>query len=152
MGISVTYLWMAFGVLLLLAEALGVPGSGLLFAGLGAIVTGALVSLGFLAEGASVHQLIVFGLSSAIFAVALWKPLKRFRLGKKQGFVAGDVVGDTAYVGSGGLTRQGGEVTWSGTIMKARLSPHSGTEKLEGGAAVEIVEVQGTTLIVKPKG
>lgn len=61
------------------------------------------------------------------------------------------IVGETAYVGSQGLTQKKGEVTCSGVIRKARLSESTTEEALEAGASVVITGVRGGTLLVKPK-
>lgn len=151
MDISVTYLWLTVGVLMLTAEALGVSGVGLMFGGLGCLTVGALLTSGTIEMGASLMQFIVFFLSTAVWAALLWKPLSRFYSGKRAGGYS-NMIGEMAYVGSQGL-RKGhvGEATWSGTIMKATLSDHSSVDSLEAGTPVIITEVKGITLTVKPK-
>lgn len=150
MTLSPTALWLIAGVLFMAAEAFGTPGIGMLFAGLGAITTGAAVYFGWLAEDATTAQFIVFFAAAAVFAVLLWKPLQRFRLGKNGGY--NNIVGETAYVGSSGISRDnGGEVTWSGTIMRAEMAPDAPPGRLEAGAAVVITAVHGNKLVVKPK-
>jgi len=145
------YVWLVAGVVLMAIEAFGFPGTGLLFAGLGAVVAGAAVYLNIINNDAHVTQFITFFVATAAWAYLLWKPLKKFRVARPQGEFH-NIIGDTAYVGSNGLTkRAGGEVTWSGTIMKAQLAKHVPVEMLEAGAQVTIVEVSGATLIVKPK-
>ncbi len=146
---SVMYIWLLTGVLFMAAEAMGVTGVGLLFAGLGATVVGILLHLGQLAPDAHVNQFVVFFFASAAWAAILWKPMQRFRLRNQGGY--NNIVGETAFVGSSGLTRTGGEVTWSGTIMKAQIAPGVASDQLEAGSQVTIVDVAGATLIVKPK-
>jgi len=151
MDISVTYAWLIAGVALIAAEAIGISGIGLLFAGLGAIVTGAAIYLGWAADEAHVMQGVIFFAASAVWALLLWKPLQKFRMGKHGGGYS-NIVGETAYVGSQGLSKQkGGEVTWSGTIMKAQLVKNAHADKLEAGSQVTVVDVQGATLVVKPR-
>ena len=144
-------LWICAGLALVLFDALHLGGIGLLFAGLGAIVTGIALHTGWFAPDEAVPQLVVFFLSSALLAALLWKPIKKFRAGRPTNEYS-NIVGDTAYVGSNGLTRdQGGEVTWSGTIMKAQIASDVQAYAIEAGAKVEIVAVSGATLMVKPK-
>ena len=76
--------WIALGALALIIE-LTVLGAGsfvLLFMGLGALATGALIAGGLLPElwvaGAG-----AFGGLSCFFGVALWRPLRRFSDGEK---------------------------------------------------------------------
>jgi membrane protein implicated in regulation of membrane protease activity len=150
MEMSVTYAWLIAGVILLAIEIFGFPGAGLLFAGLGAITTGTVLYLGLLTIDATGYQFILFFVSSAIWAAILWKPLQKIRNGKP-GSGYKNMVGDTVYVGSQGVNRDGGEVTWSGTIMKAKLAEHAGVDHLEGGSTAVIVSVVGATLVIKPK-
>jgi membrane protein implicated in regulation of membrane protease activity len=147
------FIWLVAGVLFLLIEALGVSGVGFLFAGLGALVAGVAVQMGWTGEEAYLAQFIVFFISVALWAALLWKPMQKFRVGHgRHGGGYSNIVGDVAYVGSSGLSKKsGGEVTWSGTIMKAQLAKHVQAEMLEAGTQVVIEEVTGATLIVKPK-
>ena len=147
---DITYLWLLAGVALVVSEALGASGLGLLFAGLGAIITGSAIYAGWIAQGDPVAQWVVFFAASAVCTALLWAPLKKMRQTKQGGY--SNIIGDTAYVGSSGLHgHKGGEVTWSGTIMKAQLAKGSGVESLDAGTPVTIVDVSGATLLVKPK-
>lgn len=144
-------LWLIAGVAFLAMEALGLPGVGFLFAGLGALSVGALVSFEQLAADAVTLQWVVFFVATGIFAALLWKPMQRFHLNRKSHSYS-NMVGDTAYVGSQGLKKNAiGEVTWSGTIMRAELAADAGVESLSAGAAVTIADVEGAKLIVRPK-
>jgi membrane protein implicated in regulation of membrane protease activity len=148
---TLSYMWLIAGVLLLLAEALGASGVGLFFAGLGALSVGFLLKLGLVAPEATLLQLVSFLAATALWTLVLWKPLRRFySSNNKIGY--SNMIGETAYVGSAGLKKgHDGEATWSGTIMKARLADNASVTQLEGGSAVEIVEVKGATLIVRPR-
>ena len=149
-NMNIVYVWLLAGVIFVAAEALGISGIGLLFAGLGAVSTGAAIHLGFAAEDNNVVQFLIFFIATALWALILWKPLKHFR--QRQRGHYSNIVGETAYAGSQGLSKKsGGEVTWSGTIMKAQLIPDSPLDHLEAASQVVIVAVKGATLIVKPK-
>ena len=142
------YIWLIAGVLLTLAE-LHFTGLGFFFAGLGAITTGALIYHETLADVAYIEQFVTFIIATALWTLVLWKPLQHFR---RPATGYNNIVGETAFVGSNGLTKsKGGEVTWSGTIMKAQLAKNVPLPHLEAGSQVTIVEVRGATLIVKPK-
>jgi len=148
---NITYLWLLAGVAFVAAEALGLPGVGMLFAGLGAITVGGALFLGMLGTDAQTTQFSLFFITTAIYALLLWKPLQKMRIGKP-GSEYRNIVGETAYVGASGLDKHsGGEVTWSGTIMKAQLAKGTHTQSLEAGSQVVVVELSGATLIVKPK-
>ncbi len=144
------YIWLIAGVLFFALEAIGISGIGFLFAGFGATTVGTLVYYGILDAGNTITQFIVFFVSTAIWAMLLWKPLQKFRLRNgSQGY--SNMVGETAYVGSNGIDAKGGEVTWSGTIMKAQIASGVSQSRLEAGSQVTIVDIVGTTLMVKPK-
>lgn len=142
--------WLVAGVVLFLAE-IGMPGAGLLFAGCGALTVGMLLNISLVSVDDTLLQTVIFFVSTPLWAVLLWKPMQKFKLGRnKAGYH--NIVGETAEVGKNGISKSlGGEVLWSGTIMKAKLSENVAIEKLESGAAVVIKEVVGNTLIVAPK-
>lgn len=146
-----TTLWLLASVAFLALEALGLPGVGFLFAGLGALLVGALTGFGAIAAGSVTAQWIIFFAATGAFAVLLWKPLQKFHVNRRSHSYS-NMVGDTAYVGSNGLKKNAvGEVTWSGTIMRAELAKDAGVESLSAGTAVVIAGVEGAKLIVKPK-
>lgn len=147
---TITYIWLLAGVALLIAEAVHIPGVGLMFAGLGAVTVSLLISGGQLAADDTLPQLIAFFIATAGWTALLWKPLQKFRVGRKQGGYS-NIIGETALVAGEGITKQSGEVTWSGTVMKARLAQNAGVDQLPAGASVVVKEVTGATLIVTPQ-
>jgi membrane protein implicated in regulation of membrane protease activity len=151
MDMSSAEIWLIVGVLLLLLEAFGMSGVGLLFAGLGCLSVGAFLNLELIASDNTLVHFVWFFAMTALWTAVLWKPMQRFYSSRnKKGYK--NMVGDTAYVSAGGLSKSsGGDVTWSGTTMKAELDKDSVTETLAGGAAVIIIDVRGATLIVTPK-
>lgn len=148
--LSTMTIWLFAGVFFLVLEALGLPGAGLLFAGLGALVAGILISMGLIGEADSLMQFIVFFLATGIWAAILWKPLQKFKTGRQEKKF-NNIIGDTAVVGKVGLSDEGGRVKWSGTTMNAQLAKEAAGQSLAPGAKVIITDIEGTTLIVKPK-
>ena len=148
--IPLSTFWFSFGVLLIVLEVMLIPGIGSIFAGLGAVTVG-----GFLLAGGWIDttssQFIVFFLSTGVWAVLLWKPLKKFVGGEDSGF--DDMIGGTAIVYGDALGRgRTGQVKWSGTIMKCNLrSEVDGLQKIEPGSEVTIKEVSKGILIVEKK-
>jgi membrane protein implicated in regulation of membrane protease activity len=147
-----TEFWLGLGALLIVFEAITVPGLGLFLAGIGALCTSLLVKAGIAAAlGAQVAWF--FGLTTFWTAV-LWKPLLKFRMKSrhKGGIELNNMVGGTATVGEHGLGRgRTGQVAWSGTLMTAELEASAPVESLPAGALVVITSVSGTTLTVIPK-
>lgn len=150
MDMNIVYLWLLVGVVFIAIEAVGISGVGFLFAGLGALVTGTALHMEWIEIDDRILQFTVFFIATFVWAALLWKPMQKIMQRKQGGY--SNIVGDTAYVGSGGLHKhRGGEVTWSGTIMRAQLDNSASVESLEPGAQVVIVETKGATLVVKPK-
>lgn len=147
------YAWLTFGALLIVFEAFTAPGLGIFLGGLGAICTGLLVEGGVIAaDNIPLQAASFFGLT-VIWALALWKPLMKFRAGKnKNASGYSDVVGGVATVAEGGLTRgKTGQVKWSGTLMNAELDDSSVVNELPAGTQVEIKSVSGNIFKVTPK-
>lgn len=147
---NVIIIWLAIGVFLFMAD-LGVPGVGLMFAGFGALTVGMLLNFEIIPIKNILFQIAVFLGASAAWTFILWNPLKRIRLGKKKS-TYNNIIGETAVVGENGVNKtHGGEVIWSGTVMKAKLVAHSNVENLESGVAVKVEDIIGNILIVTPK-
>ncbi len=145
---SVSILWLIGGGVLLALEAFGMPGIGLLFAGLAALVTGLLVEFGAVSADQIAAQWAVFLIGTILFAGLLWKKLKNWRFGTGPRYR--NMIGDEAIVIdalSGDFT---GNVRWSGTLMQAKLQ-HGTTSTALIGARVTIAAIEGNILIVAPK-
>ncbi len=144
-------LWLIAGVVFMVVEMAVITGVGFLFAGLGAITVGGTLSFSLIPSDNTLLQLVLFLAATALWSVALWKPLQKMRMGKNKKSY-NNIVGETAIVGDAGLNRiTGGEVKWSGTIMKARLAEHAGVDNLAAGSQVIVKEINGNTLTVTPK-
>jgi membrane protein implicated in regulation of membrane protease activity len=147
--IPTSSIWLAFGVFLIIFEVFFIPGIGLVFAGLGAVTVGGVLLTGWI--DATSSQFILFFLSTGVWAICLWKPLKKFIEVKDSGF--DDMVGSTAIVYGVALQKgKTGEVKWSGTIMKCELQSEGESDQIiEAGAEVVIREVCKGILIVQEK-
>lgn len=142
-------LWLALGVVCFIIETLVVSGVGFLFAGLAALTAGS--ALTAFPEMPALQQWMVFFISGILWATLLWRPLQKLR-GKGPKHRYHNMIGDTAYIAANGLKKdEVGEATWSGTIMKARLADDVTMEQIAGGTEVQIANVTGNTLIVRPK-
>lgn len=149
-----TEFWLGLGALLILFEAITVPGLGLFLAGIGALCTSLLVKAGIADEAAFGAQVAWFFGLTTFWTAVLWKPLQKFRMksGRKDGIELNNMVGGTATVGEHGLERgRTGQVAWSGTLMNAELAASAPVASLPAGALVVIKSVSGTTLTVIPK-
>ncbi len=149
MEISISTAWLIAGAILILLELTVIQGIGFLFAGLGALCVGGMLIAGLIAELSD--QFIWFFIFTAIWALVLWKPLKRFIEGKDSGF--DDMVGSTAIVINQPLEKgKLGEVKWSGAIMKCEYDNEGrGKDVIAPGAEVVIAGISKGVLIVKEK-
>ena len=149
MNLEPSILWLIAGALMLALEAFGIPGIGLLFAGLGAILVGVTLEAGLVGAENTVAQFAVFFAFTSVFAVLLWKKLKNWRLNPRESEYQ-NMVGDSAVVALTGLKRGArGQVRWSGTLMSAELDASEPAQGLAEGTVVSIVAVKGNVLYVK---
>ena len=149
MGASmISVYWLIAGAVLLALEAFGLPGIGFLFAGIAAILVGALVEIGLIDGAAIVTQFGVFGLATVLFAVLLWKKLKSWRINPSAPHYH-NMVGTEAVVTQELINDAIGEVRWSGALMRARLAEKHGS--LTVGSTVIVRAMDGNVLLVAAK-
>lgn len=141
---SITTMWLIAGTICFFLEAMAIPGVGFLFAGFAALTVGGLLAGGLLDAANVLTQLGVFFIATAVWAAALWKPLKRLQ--SKNEYQ--NIVGGTAIVDSEPLEKgKTGQVKWSGTVMRARLAEDA-TDSIPAGNEVKILSVKGNVLTV----
>jgi len=143
---NVTYLWLIAGAILVIAEFIILPGVGFLFAGLGAIITGALLEFGLI--GGPMIPWVVFFVATLAWTLILWKPLKNYKLNHGEAAQFSDVIGKKAVLLKPLAPGMTGQARWSGTIMNAKLDPNN-TATLMEGTEVTITRVEGNVLVVK---
>lgn len=132
--------------LILELSVLGMSGP-LLFLALGCLLTGMMVSLGVI-SGWEIELLSV-GLLSALGAVFLWKPLKKFQNAGPGRDTSSDMIGKILPV-THPITRDQGSVSYSGIDWPARLDP-AYNEIINAGNRACVVAVEGSLLLVKPE-
>lgn len=145
---SISIYWLIGGAALLALEAFGIPGIGFLFAGLAAILVGAVVEAGLIAHDAMVAQWAIFFLATGLFALLLWKKLKQWRMNPNAPRYS-NIVGTEAQVTHAIIADGEGEVRWSGTLMRAR-GVHG--QAIASGTTVLVHAVEGNVLHVTPRG
>lgn len=144
---SVSSLWVAFGLLLLGAEA-ALPGPlVLLFFGIGAMAVAVALALGV--PLTPVAQLALFVGTSVVSMLILRGALQR-RLGRKGAAHAvdgthGEVATLREAIAPGGT----GQAEFRGTVWSAR---HDGSSTLTGGTRCRVVRIDELTLWVEPEG
>lgn len=142
------HLWLMAGAVLVAVEILFITGMGFLFAGLAAFTVGTAIAMEWLPADATAAQAATFLLMTALWAVILWKPLKKWlKTGTDEAY--SNIIGNSATVESPGLEKgKTGTVRWSGTLMKAQIDHGCAHHTLAPGTEVRITAVKGNTLTV----
>jgi len=136
-------IWLFIGLVLVTLELVMLPGTGLLFLGVGSVVTS--VTLHYYTELGLVTQLSILGLSSTMCLLVLWHPIKRFvdRSTVNQNF---NIVGSKVKIISRkNKNNKYGQVLWSGTVMNAEFVHDSDVCEIHD--YVEVIDVRGNALI-----
>lgn len=140
-------IWLALGIIFILLEFTTIPGIGLLFVGIGALTCSLILhKYPYLIP----YQVTIVGLTSFTWFLILWWPLKRFLYGNSQSNRYGkdyfDIVGTEVEVSVEEIKPGGmGNVTWSGTLMNARLAANEAAAQV--GERLYVHEVKGNILI-----
>lgn len=144
---STTMLWLIAGAVFIATEMFVVPGVGFLFAGIAALIVGTALELGLIDLADTSVQFLIFFVISCGSAAVLWKKLKRTKAPAYH-----NMVGTEATVAAPGLMGdKEGQVKWSGTLMRARISDGANVDVMPEGMAVVIRRVEGTLVYVAPK-
>lgn len=142
------------GIMLILElTVMGMSGP-LLFVAIGCLVTGILVTNGIINTWEM--EVLWVAVISLISALILWKPLKKLQ-GETRNVAdtSSDMIGQIVKT-STVVSLSGGSIRYSGIDWQARLQRASdevsATEisEIDAGESVEIIGVDGTTMIVKP--
>jgi len=144
--------WMVCGLVILILEVLflGLATGVLLFAGIGALLTGFLIQMGFLPEGWLVG-FSSFGISSGVVTILLWRPLKRLQGSRApQKDRSSDLIG-LEFVLSQDINVQNlGKTRYSGIDWGVEISPESGAQSIAAGEQVTVTSVDVGIFRVKP--
>lgn len=122
---------------------LGMSGP-LLFLALGSLLTGVAISLGII-NGWEM-AILSLGLLTAVSALFLWKPFKRFQNTAVAANNSSDMIGRILPV-TQQVTLEQGSVAYSGIEWQVRLK-ESG-EPIEAGRRARVVAVDGSLLLVQ---
>jgi membrane protein implicated in regulation of membrane protease activity len=141
MEISTEFLWLIVGVILITLEFTALPGVGLLFAGVSALLVGILVESTGTNQS---YQWVIFLAATIIMTLLFYKPLRNYQTNKDAKY--SDIIGQSAIVTGTLVPGVEGKVRWSGTTMKARLQS---ANTLIEGKSVKITAVDGNVLIVQ---
>lgn len=119
----------------------------LLFFAIASLFTGILVSTGLLNEWQT--QVLAVGILTAITAIVLWKPLKKFQNTKTTTDSSSDMIG-LKVPASADISATSGSIRYSGINWNARLAENCSVDIINDKSLCEIVAISGNTMLVKP--
>lgn len=143
--------WLLLGFAFLVIEVItGFTTGVFLFAGLGALTSGALMGFSVLPE-TWIAGLSCTGISSGIITVVLWKPLKKLQ-GNEQIIKdnSSDLIGYEFNIDSEISRSQSGNTSYSGINWRVEIDPQSGAESIAAGQRVTVTSVDVGLFKVKP--
>lgn len=134
--------WMTLGLALLATEVvvLGFTTVVLIFAGLGAIATGALMAIDVLPQ-TWIAGLAGFGLISGALGVLLWKPLRRMQQSSPGRQSSSDFTGLEFVLDKDISKNQTTLHRYSGINWRVELDGAAGCERIAAGQRVRVVSV-----------
>ena len=142
--------WLLFGFTMLVIEVVtGFTTGVFLFAGFGALTTGALMSFGVLPE-TWIAGVSCTGISSGIITSLLWKPLKNLqgdRPTEKDN--SSDLIGHEFVVESDIAVNKPGSTNYSGISWKVEIDKDAGIDSIEAGQRVSVSSVDVGVFKVK---
>lgn len=143
--------WIALGFALLAMEVLvfGFSTIILLFAGIGAIATGLLMTVGVLAETWTAG-LSCFGIATGISSALLWQPMKRLQNGSvsKSG-LSSDFIGIDFILNEDVSVTKPGKHPYSGVEWRVEIDKNSEQDSFVKGDRVEVTSVDAGVFRVK---
>lgn len=135
--------WLVLGFALLAIEVVtGFTTGVFLFAGLGALSTGLLMSAGVVPE-TWVAGIATTGISSGVITSLLWKPLKKLQGGPAiQKDNSSDLVGHEFVLAEDISTTSSGSTQYSGISWKVEIDKAAGVTDLKAGQRVVVSSVE----------
>lgn len=143
--------WITAGFILLAAEALvfGFATIILLFAGIGALITGLLMAVGVLPE-TWIAGVSGFGLSTGIVSILLWKPMRRLQNDNvSTQSNSSDLIGYEFVLQEDISPMKTGHHRYSGIDWTVELDPSAAADSLPAGQRVKVASVDAGIFRVK---
>ncbi len=143
--------WITAGFILLVAEALvfGFATIIILFAGIGALATGLLMTIGVLPE-TWIAGVSSFGLSTGVVSILLWKPMRRLQNDNVSSQSnSSDLIGYEFVLQEDISPMITGHHRYSGIDWTIELDPSAAADSLTAGQRVKVVSVDAGIFRVK---
>lgn len=143
--------WITAGFILLVAEALvfGFATIIILFAGIGALVTGLLMTIGVLPE-TWIAGVSSFGLSTGVVSILLWKPMRRLQNDNVSSQSnSSDLIGYEFVLQEDISPMKTGHHRYSGIDWTVELDHSAAADSLSAGQRVRVASVDAGIFRVK---
>ena len=142
--------WLVMGFALLAAEVVtGFTVGVFLFAGMGALVTGGLMSFGALPE-TWVAGISCTGISTGVITASLWKALKNLQGDRPiEKDNSSDLIGHTFVIENEITTTKPGVTNYSGVSWCVEIDKDAGVDVIEAGKHVTVSSVEVGVFKVK---
>lgn len=142
--------WLVLGFVLLALEVLtGFTVGVFLFAGLGALTTGGLMSFGLLPE-TWIAGIACTGISTGVITAVLWKQLKKLQGGRAiEKDNSSDLIGYTFVTECDISLTKSGSTNYSGISWKVDIDKDAGVDTIDAGKSVTVSSVEVGAFKVK---
>lgn len=143
--------WLVIAIILMILEVVLGFTIVLFFSGLACFTVAALIYFNYITPDSIITQFAAFFLATTAWALILWKPLKGMvRRIHTSDATATSIIGQEAIVINGPLhLGKIGNVTWSGTTVKAKMADDSAHSTLKEGTSVKVVAITDNIFIVR---
>lgn len=145
-------LWLGLGFVLLAIEivAFGLGSGVLIFGGIGAVITGALIWAGVVPD-VFIAGVACFALASAAATAVLWYPLKRLQSGTELGNDrSSDLIGHTFTLGGDINKTIHAQQKYSGISWRVEPSDEMKDPAIKAGTSVKVTAVSVGVFFVQP--
>ncbi len=146
--------WIAFGFLLLAIEVLimGLTTGVILFAGLGALLTGLLMMAGVMPETWKAG-IAGFGIFAGVVTALLWQPLRKLQGNHApRRDTSSDLIGLEFMLEQAITVQQPGKHRYSGIEWRVEIDSDFSMENIAAGQRVVVTSVDAGIFRVKPSG
>lgn len=138
------YYWLILGIILILKDSFILNSIFVLTFGIAAIIIAGLIATNIIAPNNYIAQFTTFAILASIFFMIIFLKRKKHY---PQNFQ--NIIGRKAIVCESLNYNNIGQLKWSGTIVKAKISPKSTKKIFEIGEEVEIESVEGNIFYIK---
>lgn len=149
MDMNITNILLIAGFVMLIIDLAFIGVNFIMFAGIGAIITGMISYLNIIPDGdyQMYYYVVLYAVVTGLTIAGLWKPMQKMQnqVPKDE---SSDMIGVTVKT-TQETTLLSGQVSYSGTTWLAILDDNFSSEAIPENTNVTVTKVSGNTLFVK---